>query len=132
MNLKETLDALKETGKFVDDESIYHHVMSRMHDLSSRLLVGNQILEKKNNGLIKLKDYKSISDDDFTVLVFDFYISDKIMSKIFGVSDSTISRRRNKLGILRNNSEDQYQTYQWILSERIAPNVDAFVKTISV
>jgi len=130
-SIKEMLEALANAGRFKDEKGIANHVMARMNDLSSRLLVGQEVARKKEKGEITLKPLKELSDEEFKTLVFDFYISDRQMAKIFDVSSDTIGRRRTKLGIARNNSEGQFQMYQWILSDRIAPDVDTFLKSIS-
>ena len=129
--IRKMVGELRASGKFVDDNSIAHHITARMHDLSSRCLVGSEVIRKKENNEISLKPFGLLSDEEFTTLVFDFYISDRQMAKIFDVSDSTISRRRNKLKIVRNTKDGAFQLCQWVMSDRIAPDVNDFLKSIA-
>lgn len=126
--LRETINELIRTGKCIDNDDALHYFIrrERMMPTASAWEISKKIYKKE----FCPKTIKEISDEQFSTMVFELNISDTDMAQIFNVSNGTIARRRQKLGIAINNHKDAYRTYQWVLSDKTPPNLDEFLKEI--
>ena len=129
--LRRTLDELMLSGKCSSNNEAVLYFIGRKKIMNEQTVNGSKILKKIRLGEFTPKNFRQISDKDFETIVFDLNISDRETAEIFDVSIGVVARRRNKLGIPRNNHTDAYQTYRWAMCDRMPPELDDFLPNIA-